>query len=405
MTDIRKICKIFLEFVYDNQILPQEIVNILKNTDNGDNEWDFRLICKLLRYKEKYLSGYASKNSIEEKLNQNIRCLQDVDIWRDNMSGIHLDLLWKTANSFFHNVTTSNPMFEAAIHALIKSADKPNSAEFMAKLNNLTMPCPSTDNTIPSVPTYIGTYAGFIKIIKDYVKNQVPVLTRAYKKGGCRWCNSKDKTLHAAHLRGREIEVLIKEVWDSLAQPTNKSNIFNIDITAFTNKINQLHSDQNNFYFLCSECHHEYDKKDSTMPDRFDFKVKSEEISITTPPQGENIGDITRTQARDYCIINGYNVGSHYTFASPNKTKRGIYWANPKPEILKHDWDIILNDKDNKCLHVLHVPANTFDVKQFYLKINKTGERFLQLEIDQGSFIETKRNINFKPYLVKTIKY
>lgn len=402
MTDIRELCKIFLDFVYDNKILPDGIVEILKKTNNGDYEWDFRLICKLLQFKENY--HLTNQNStLEEVLEMNARYLQYVDVWRDATSVRHLDNLWRAANDFFHNVAVNNPVFKVALEDLIQRAHKTTGDEYIKRI----------ENNEEIVSTYTGTYDDFKTYINDYVKNKIPNLTRKHRGGGCRWCTRQDATLQSAHLRGRERDVLMREVWAELAQQTDNKNIFRIDIEKFVEQINKIHSDPQNFYFLCSECHNEYDKENSTMPDRFEYGagVKSTSSVITTIPakelkKGSNSGSTwSRTSAKAYCINNGYQVSNYYTFASENNGKKGIFWANPTPKCLQNDWDLILNDANNHCLRVFRIPANTYKIDDFYLKRNKDGKVFLQLEIDKGSFIETKRNLDFKPYQRKVIEY
>lgn len=140
MTDIRKICKIFLEFVYDNNILPTKIVDILKHTDNGENTWDFRLICKLLRFKENYKSNNIKISHTEKILNNNAHLLQDINIWRDNISIRHLDNLWRAANDFFHNVSAEDPVFKPTLIALIQTANQNDVYEIINKIQNDTQP-------------------------------------------------------------------------------------------------------------------------------------------------------------------------------------------------------------------------------------------------------------------------
>lgn len=142
MTDVRELCKIFLDFVYDNNILPAQIVKILKDTNNGDCEWDFRLICKLLQFKEGYQN--PRPGGTEEKLALNARFLQNVSIWRDATSLRHLDNLWKAANEFFHNVSTTDPVFMVAMEDLIQKTQIPDADKYIKHIR-----CDTHENTRP----------------------------------------------------------------------------------------------------------------------------------------------------------------------------------------------------------------------------------------------------------------
>ena len=112
----------------------------------------------------------------------------------------------------------------------------------------------------------------------------------------------------------------------------------------------------------------------------------------------------TRTSAEMYCNANGYEVSKHFNYASPNKVAKGEYWINAALDFVSNDWDIILNDKNNHCFHILHIPANTFSVDDFNIKTGKKSGSKLDIHIDIGS-LNDRNDINFKPYLVKTIEY
>ena len=53
MIDIRQVCKVFLEFVYNQNLLPEDIIEILKTEkgQKGDSlEWDFAEIMTILSW-------------------------------------------------------------------------------------------------------------------------------------------------------------------------------------------------------------------------------------------------------------------------------------------------------------------------------------------------------------------
>lgn len=109
-----------------------------------------------------------------------------------------------------------------------------------------------------------------------------------------------------------------------------------------------------------------------------------------------------KKEAQQYCREHGYQFNMKFcNLASESKDRKGEYWLNPNPENLENDWDIILNNAQNQCFHILHIPANTFTMEDFHIR--NTGRP--DLYIDMGSFIERNSKVNFKPYLVKTIEY
>ena len=297
MADVRELCKIFLEFVYDNNILPEGIVKILKENkyDGKSYYWDFRLVCRLLAFKDKYYS--PKTGGIEEDLGINAPYFftKDFDVWCDTTSGQYLRNLQLAANDFFHDVNAKDMVFEPALKELISRAQKPNSDEFIARIESLTVPNKETSvHDTPKVNTVV-----------------VP----------------KPTTISAP-------------------------------------------------------------------------------VSVPTTKEEKNKNEWPRTKVRQYCIDNGYMVSSIYNSISENSKIHGIYWANPDPENLKYDWDLILNYADERCFRIFRIPANTFTPKDFYLRNNnKTGQVLIQLEIDKGTHIDTISNVNFHPYLVKEIKY
>ena len=63
--DVRKICKVFLDFIYENNVLPKEIVDIIdkyqyENDSRNQIKYDVRVILNILRYRDSFKSyGYA----------------------------------------------------------------------------------------------------------------------------------------------------------------------------------------------------------------------------------------------------------------------------------------------------------------------------------------------------------
>ena len=120
MVDIRDVCKIFLDFIYDNSILPDDIENILKNK-KYKSQWDIRKICEVLAYKNNYqrnngerfteMIREGKKLYLDQELTYNIYNVRNtwktidetILNWLDKSQTL-LDLIIDKLNEFFHNV-------------------------------------------------------------------------------------------------------------------------------------------------------------------------------------------------------------------------------------------------------------------------------------------------------------
>ena len=110
---------------------------------------------------------------------------------------------------------------------------------------------------------FIGTFKEFKIYLNDYVKNKVPALTRKFKTGTCELCGKKE-VLDAAHIRGREREVIIQEAFNASSEHIS-GNVYDVDLDKFSQFIYKEHSDPNNFHFICRDCHRKYDAPNSKI--------------------------------------------------------------------------------------------------------------------------------------------
>lgn len=124
MADIRKACKIFLDFVYDNQIIPEEIINILKESSLYG---DIRKILPILQWNNQYGKGNNDDSRIANiaylfnGLDKQRRNWLNTDVVRKGM-----DTLKSICNDFFHNVfeyDSDYPFFALTCSAIIDRAD------------------------------------------------------------------------------------------------------------------------------------------------------------------------------------------------------------------------------------------------------------------------------------------
>lgn len=122
MTDIRAVCKVFLDFVYDNEMIPAEIKKIL---DKNQSEWDFRLICKLLSFQNEFKSTREDENNIAKFISDNHPFeykSTKFKQWSNRLNQTRLKDIKRQADNFFHNVSEykeANTLFVEKIKDLI----------------------------------------------------------------------------------------------------------------------------------------------------------------------------------------------------------------------------------------------------------------------------------------------
>ena len=102
---------------------------------------------------------------------------------------------------------------------------------------------------------------------------------------------------------------------------------------------------------------------------------------------------------------NGLNILSrNCTFASKNSMSY-LYWANPKTDLLEDEWWLILNDNINYKLHIFKIPANSLDINMIKVRADKPYLIDLQILFDDDDFTDTRSNIQFAKWYIKTLSY
>lgn len=137
-------------------------------------------------------------------------------------------------------------------------------------------------------------------------------------------------------------------------------------------------------------------------------KISSEAV-VSQPLIGQNIvyvseNSMTDSKGTELCRSLGFAIGrNNYTWSSENSTTHK-YWANPKVELLKDDWWILLNDKSKHQIHVFFIPKNT--LSESLLKV-RSDRPLLDLQINYGddSFTDTRSKISFKQWFKQSVSY
>lgn len=79
------------------------------------------------------------------------------------------------------------------------------------------------------------------------------------------------------------------------------------------------------------------------------------------------------------------------------------WWLNPRTERLEDDWWLILNDTEEKKVHVLFVPKGSLGKERFFARSDKPY--YLDIHIEKGTFVERKSGVDFSPYLFEDVGY
>ena len=79
------------------------------------------------------------------------------------------------------------------------------------------------------------------------------------------------------------------------------------------------------------------------------------------------------------------------------------WWLNPRRERLEGDWWLLLNDTEEKKVHVLFVPKGSLGKEKFLVRSDKPY--YLDIHIEKGTNVERKSGVDFSPYLFEDVPY
>ena len=144
MIDIRAICKVFLDFIYDNKILPESIIKVLDDYKNS--RWDFRKVCDILKCTDR--SSSFGKNEKASLLDKALREQIDKTSFYKNpkfatwlqRSSTRFEIMCQDLNNYFHNVA-EDAYIDAWIDA-IKAVIREKAGEdktYIQRINNIML--------------------------------------------------------------------------------------------------------------------------------------------------------------------------------------------------------------------------------------------------------------------------
>lgn len=185
MPDIRKACKIFLDFIYDNNILPNEISDTMKKSCAYG---DIRMVCNIVRWNSNYRNININRNRNTDEQIPDITNMVDKfnnldekrkDWLKSSFVCQNLNSIKTICNNFFHNVYECNSdyiLFASTCSSIIERADfidKETQNQYIKEINDALM--------VPPQKNYI------IELNKPCVienkKNKVAPQSSSSKKG------------------------------------------------------------------------------------------------------------------------------------------------------------------------------------------------------------------------------
>jgi len=108
---------------------------------------------------------------------------------------------------------------------------------------------------------YKGDYTGFMHFLNGYCRNLVNIKTKTEKRkcnGICECCKTPS-TIQAAHKCGQERPIIIKNTLDSNYK--RGPDYYEVDLQDFEKEFLRAQQPyKDHFYFLCKDCHTNYDK-------------------------------------------------------------------------------------------------------------------------------------------------
>lgn len=113
---------------------------------------------------------------------------------------------------------------------------------------------------------------------------------------------------------------------------------------------------------------------------------------------------MTKSRAKRLFANANIEITDTVTFASKNRAVAN-YWANPRFDVLKKDYTLILNDVVRKKLLLFLIPA--YSIKDFELeKRHDRPERIdLQIAYNDKTYTDTRSGYSFSKFFVKEISY
>lgn len=261
-----------------------------------------------------------------------------------------------------------------------------------------------------------GTLENFYTFLGPRTSNIVTEISRSYRNGkSCRQITETGKAcgkwryLDAAHLKGRERKILIKEVLEEHAVKL-EDDYYKIGMEQFEQAFRDKHLDFFNVIeFMCRKHHMAYDIKNKIAFNEDDYPVEKttsenvidvdfgiETLREISPSKPGLIVEqlqalIANIVKKDVC--NQYNLrNSQVTFSR----KLDSFWNfDVRKKKFDTDFAFIFYDQANRIYKVALIEPNTISVESFPEKEKET----IRFRVDDT--FKDKSGFDFKRYLNK----
>lgn len=135
-------------------------------------------------------------------------------------------------------------------------------------------------------------------------------------------------------------------------------------------------------------------------------KIKPEKVPDDSGKMGK---DAVIDLVRKYANENGIKLSKKITYASKIKNYN-YYWANTVQSTFYDEWNIVLEDYDNKIIHLFYIPRMYFKPSQFRIRKDSSKEGVVSLTVryndDSFKVIDARdKTISLGVFLVASFDY
>lgn len=137
----------------------------------------------------------------------------------------------------------------------------------------------------------------------------------------------------------------------------------------------------------------------------FEKEARKERPLIEAPEHPDEEGIRRRRKGDAVRFLKGRGVpvegrkANYAVLSQDGKT----FWMNPRIERLEDDWWLLLNDTEEKKVHVLFVPKGSIRKERLFVRSDKPY--YLDIHIEKGTYLERKSGVDLSPYFFRDVGY
>ncbi len=143
--------------------------------------------------------------------------------------------------------------------------------------------------------------------------------------------------------------------------------------------------------------------------------IKKKEIEINAPEKlskekrQQKIEKLKKEEIAKILKAKKISINAEAFSISTLSTGKSTFWVEPKKEMLKCDWDIVLNNNISNELIYLHIKKNSIKVSENRdgqgLNLRKSNPKVLTIQINKDTFIDQVSKYDLSKFIVKKVKY